>query len=157
MSGIFSSWRPIGSSICLVNGKSTTVPNVKSLLRECFYMREVQIGISRSGDCTQCPGYSGHRQSHSSATGSVSPTPSQLSSMWRRVSETGSLPISESAVVPIDFDKLSRDSMSMWTRRNGSLPDPLRDSFEADFGESPSAWRARRRAKRSSCHSDQQT
>ena len=145
---------PIGSSICLVNGKSATVPNVKSLLRECLYLREVQIVISRSGDCTQCPGYTSYRKSHSSGGASLSPTPSQLSSMWRRVSETGSVAVPETPVVPIDFDKLSRDSMSMWTRRNGSLPDPLRDSFEAECAESPPAWLARRRAKRSSCLAD---
>ena len=152
---------PAGGSICSVNGKPATVKNVRNLLRECRYLSDVYLVLRRGpdGSSSRC---SQHRLSYSSATGSssmVSPTPSQLSSMWRRASETATLPISDNAgVVPIDFNKLSRDSMGMWTRgivRDSSLPDlPLAaeevDSFAEEYGESPNTWRARRRAKRAS-------
>ena len=152
-----SSSIPVGSSIISVNGKIATIRNIRTLLRECRHLSEVSIVIQQSA--LQQPH---HRLSQSSATGSgshVTPSPSQLSSMWRRASETATLAVSDSSVVPvpIDFEKLSRDSMGMWTRgivRDSSLPDlPIGedvDSFEAEYGESPNTWRARRRAKRAS-------
>jgi hypothetical protein len=151
----------VGGTICSVNGKPATVKNVRNLLRECRYLSDVYL-VLRRGPESSSSRVNQHRLSHSSATGSssiVSPTPSQLSSMWRRASETATLPISDNTgVVAIDFNKLSRDSMGMWTRgivRDSSLPElPLAaeeiDSFADEYGESPNTWRARRRAKRAS-------
>lgn len=145
---------PAGSTIISVNGKCATTRNIRNLLRECRYLPEVYIVIQKQG----APRQGLHRLSNSSATGSgshISPSPSQLSSMWRRASETATLPVSDSGAlpVPIDFDKLSRDSMGMWTRgivRDSSLPDLQIDSLEADIEETPNSWRARRRVKRAS-------
>ena len=151
---------PLGSSISSVNGRTATVRNIRNLLRECRYLTEVYLVFNRSEATEISRRQSNHRLSHSSATGSISltsPSLSQLSSMWRRASETATLPVSEAGVVPIDFNKLTRDSMGMWTRsivRDTSLPNmelgETEDSFEAEYGESPTAWRARRRAKRAS-------
>ena len=153
---------PMGGSICSVNGKPATVRNIRNLLRECRYLTDVFLVIRRGGE-VQVSRVSQHRLSHSSATGSsslASPTASQLSSLWRRVSETATLPQSEgTGVVPIDFQKLSKDSIGMWTRgivRDTSLPalpTAIEDtsSFDEEFRESPSKWRERRRrAKRAS-------
>jgi hypothetical protein len=153
---------PLGGSIFSVNGKPATVRNIRNLLRECRYLTDVFLVIRKGG---KAPIYRGsqHRLSHSSATGSssiASPTASQLSSLWRRVSDTATLSQSEgTGVVPIDFQKLSKDSIGMWTRgivRDTSLPTlPTaiedRSSFDDEFRESPSKWRERRRrAKRAS-------
>jgi hypothetical protein len=151
---------PIGSSISSVNGRPATVRNIRNLLRECRYLTEIYLMFARQDKPAYLRRQSQHRLSQSSATGSnsmMSPSSSQLSSMWRRVSETATLPLSDSGVMPIDFNKLSRDSMGMWTRsmvRDSSLPNlelaEARDSFEEEYDESPNCWRARRRAKRAS-------
>jgi hypothetical protein len=124
---------PIGAAICAVNGMNTSIATIKQQLRECRDLEEVVLTVHFAADETLPR--SVKRESHSSVASSnvLSPSPSQLSSMWRRVSETGSLPVSSEGVVPIDFHKLTKDSMGMWTR-NGSLPD-----CRTGYGESPTS------------------
>lgn len=121
---------PIGASIRSVNGTQADVSTVKGLLRDCRDRTMVSLVISTDSIGGRHLASSKRQSQCSSAVSSgnpLSPSPSQLSSMWRRVSETGSLPVSgDGRVVPIDFSKLTRDSMGMWTR-NGSLPDPRTD------------------------------
>ena len=148
----FSDRISLGFSIVVVNGTVASVDNIKRLLRECRWLTDVTLTFSKPQAFT-----SGIKKAQSCssdmASAPHSPSPSQLSTMWRRVSETGSLPVSSEGVVPIDFAKLSKDSMVMWTR-NSSLPDPTIRQPDGECGESPTSWRARRRAKRSSCDGD---
>jgi hypothetical protein len=150
--GKFSNEIPVGSSICDINGVVPNTDTIRSLLRECRPLSTVvlvlrvkttppSVGASRSFFQTQeglNPPPAGQRNGSSrfshSSTSSVgySPTPSQLSTLWRRVSESGALEptltlpqATAEGVTPIDFDRLARNSMSMWTRSGrGSLPTP---------------------------------
>ena len=153
---VLSSFRsdlPIGCQISSINGVVPTTQSVKQLLRECRDLSTVLLVFSRpSTHRTRTIERisSTKRLSHSSSSSmGYSPTPSQLSNMWRRVSETGSQPMpmpdhNTDGVTAIDFTKLSRSSMNMWTR-NTSLParhEDQRLTFEEEFTESPSFLQA---------------
>ena len=141
----FSNDIPQFANICNVNGVVPTPDSIKQLLRDCRGLSTVFIAFSRKPvDVTLPPNAVGMsrrhgsaaRMSHSSTSSAAgySPTPSQLSTMWRRVSEVGSVPTETAlltqsvaspgydigGVTPIDFGKLSRDSMGMWTRQFSS-------------------------------------
>lgn len=134
---------PMGSLISNVNGVVPTLENVKHLLRECRDLPSVCLVFLRPPcilplTTRQRSLVHVKRASYSSNSSSrgYSPTPSQLSTMWRRVSETGSnccqLPPATTTppqsmpegVTAIDFSQLSRDFPKLWTRGRGSLPAP---------------------------------
>ena len=197
----FSNEIPSCASICNVNGLVPTPDTIKQLLRDCRGLSTVFIAFSKkvppdmSLPANAVPLSRRHgstaRMSHSSTSSAAaySPTPSQLSTMWRRVSEVGSIPTDPAVltlppptgtspatggydiggVTPIDFGKLSRDSMAMWTRQiapgRGSvfgttLPfehdrseDDLSNyrhhlTFEEEFSESPSEYKKRKQSRK---------
>jgi len=203
----FSNEIPVGSSICNINGLVPNVDTIRKLLRDCRPLSSVLISFTRpkipvgittttttssvvavptiqlplatAAPPTQRHGSSRFSHSSNSSINGYSPTPSQLSTMWRRVSEAGSnLDMQAAAalmlpppsvtpecggVTPIDFDRLTKDSMGMWTRngRGGSLGQPTNDTtpkpngvgednpmrqyltYEEDIGESPLSQRRR--------------
>lgn len=196
----FSGDIPQFANICNVNGVVPTCDTIKQLLRDCRGLSAVFIAFSiKPADVvppTNGVGLSRRhgstaRMSHSSTSSAAgySPTPSQLSSMWRRVSEVGSLPTDAAmytqsgtspatapaydlgGVTPIDFGKLSRDSIGMWTRQFStrvSFPSLVQNdpedtgsnyrnhlTFEEEFTESPSSYKKRKEStKRASINKD---
>ena len=61
----------------------------------------------------------------------------------RRSSELSIVAPATKGVTAIDFDKLSKDSIGMWTRKASTTSKPT-DSFAAEYGESPTSWRRRK-------------
>ena len=118
---------PVGSVICVVNSTPATEVNIRGLLRDCLNRSSASITLS-------APSWISAGESRRSSNRENSSR--SESSVMRGSVDLG--------VVPIDFNKLSRDSMKMWTR-NASLPDP-RMSWVDDELEGE-----RRKPKRSSC------
>ncbi len=135
---------PMGSIIASINNVAPNLDSVRQLLRDCKDLPSVCLVFvrppcllpltsrqkSQSQPYMKCASYS----SNSSSRG-YSPTPSKLSTMWRRVSESGSCcafpqvtttppQAMPEGVTAIDFTQLSRDFPKLWTRGRGSLPTP---------------------------------
>ena len=209
----FSNEIPVDAIICNINGVVPTVDTIKQLLRDCRSLSTVFIAFAKPTPNITIPAVnnlvgmsrrhgSTARMSHSSTSSAAaySPTPSQLSNMWRRVSEVGSIPTDHGAllamppysgtspggangydvggVTPIDFGKLTRDSMSMWTRptsvgggggggtirlttSSGLSPVDHSDeddisgsnyrhhlTFEEEYSESPSEYKKRKESRK---------
>ena len=139
---------PSGSRICLVENTVVSESNIREILRECVKSTSVSITFG-SGESQRATSIQLNRPTVARLESSHV-TPRSGSAM----SDTGNSVVPRVSVdlgmVPIDFSKLSRDSIQMWTRkpaRNSSLPDP-RSSCWADDEEH---HRMSSLSKRSSC------
>lgn len=129
---------PVNSRICLVNTVIATDQNIRDILRECLDRTSVSITFSSEKGMV------------GSTRGSLKENITPRSCSAQSGSSVPRQSIDQ-GVVMIDFNKLSRDSIQMWTRnpsRNASLPVPQvswHDDDDCDFsGE-------RKSSKRSSC------
>ena len=145
---------PSGSTIHSVNGHLASMSNIRDLLRDCLNQILVDLVFTISVK----PPYSrrtlsSHRMSYSSQS-STGPSPAGriLSDIARRGSsdipyEPCQPEEKSQGMTQIDFEKLSKESMSMWTRKTSMISrnsHQSADSFSAEYGESPTSWRRRK-------------